>query len=67
MSLALELDAVVYNEAEACKRVKLSRRTLLRARKSGELAFLRFGRVVRYTERQIRDYQQKRTRGGDAS
>ena len=47
------------SEREAADRLGVSRLTLWRARQRGEIAFLRIGRRVLYSESHIRDFEQR--------
>jgi excisionase family DNA binding protein len=47
------------SEREAAERLGISRLTLWRARQRGEIAFLRIGRRVLYSESHLNDFEQR--------
>lgn len=53
------------SEREAASRLGVSRLTLWRARQRGEIAFLRIGRRVLYSESHIKDFEQRHERAAE--
>lgn len=67
MSAAEDLH-IPFDEAEAARRLGMSKATLMRERVAGRVNPMRFGqRVIRYTEEILEEYRQSCRRGLDKS
>jgi excisionase family DNA binding protein len=53
------------SEREAADRLGVSRLTLWRARQRGEIAFLRIGRRVLYSDLHIREFERRHERAAE--
>lgn len=57
----------LLTEAEAAEALRIRSRTLRRCRQSGEIAFIQFGRSIRYTATEVNEFIGRATVANDRS